>query len=296
MKLIKDSICCQVKKQNNTNENDSDNISDVNIDTSKVENKNLELNINQLILFFYKCDNSEDFDYDGKKNNYMRYKIRRLGNPACYSLVNNGVKIGVNCLEIHGVLCDGLYDIDIANFWIRLRDNYTWEGKLVVYKYNAQNSSAMDIFEKAIENVTSVKLNNTSEYQDDFMGFLSSKPMSGKNFYNLIKQNGLTNIVYCKIGDDLKKLRKEYCTTNSVSNVCLNKFLQDKTSSRIGIIVSEYNGIMGDGLFDVEEREMFTKYFKEYNDCIVISFLKFNKNYICKFNPKTERITRINKN
>jgi hypothetical protein len=39
MKLIKDSICCQVKKQNNTNENDSDRISDVNIDTSKVENK-----------------------------------------------------------------------------------------------------------------------------------------------------------------------------------------------------------------------------------------------------------------
>lgn len=37
LKLIKDSICCQVKKQNNTNEND--NISDVNIDTSKVENK-----------------------------------------------------------------------------------------------------------------------------------------------------------------------------------------------------------------------------------------------------------------
>lgn len=39
MKLIKDSICCQLKKQNNTNKNDSDNISDVNIDTSKVENK-----------------------------------------------------------------------------------------------------------------------------------------------------------------------------------------------------------------------------------------------------------------
>lgn len=39
MKLIKDSICCQVKKQNNSNENNIDNISDVNIDTSKVENK-----------------------------------------------------------------------------------------------------------------------------------------------------------------------------------------------------------------------------------------------------------------
>lgn len=286
MKLIKDSICCQVKKQNNTNENDSDNISDVNIDTSKVESKNMELNINQLILFFYNCNIGQEFECDGVTCNYNRYAIKSWGTPNYYTLVNNGVNIGVDCLEIHGVLSDKKNNnIDVANFWIRLKDNISWEGKLTAYKYNAQNSSAMDIFEKAIKNVSFDKITGVNSFVPGFILFLSSKTLSGNNFYNVIKQNGLNQIVYCKVGDDFKELGKN-CT--EIYNVCLNNFLKNKTSLTFGLIISEYNGIMGDGLFDVQEAKKYTDYFKNLNDCIVFSFLNRNKNIIFKFNPKTE--------
>ena len=197
------------------------------------------------------------------------------------------VLICADCLEIHGVLSDKNNNIDVANFWIRLRDDSVWEGNLVPHKTNSQNSSVMQIFEKAIENVSFDKITGVNRFTPGFILFLSSKTLSGNNFYNVIKQNGLNQIVYCKVGDDFKELGKN-CTENYVNNGCLNNFLINKTSLTFGLIISEYNGIMGDGLFDVQEAKKYTDYFCNLNDCILFSFLKRNKNIIFKFNPKTE--------
>ncbi len=158
MKLIKDSICCQVKKQNNTNENDSDNISDVNIDTSKVENK--------------------------KTNIYENYVAARIIIECCHSKYNGNfqlhnwqirrrtIDIVSSCevLYLHEpITATGGRHYVVANLTVIIKPGNDYKITLTLKNFDETIKTGYNSLEKIINGVSinQTWLNNEKEQFED---------------------------------------------------------------------------------------------------------------------------------